>query len=114
MSNSRYSRAALLASTTLSLALISAAVSAQEATQSAEIESPATMLDEIIVSAGKEKVAIDTPQAVSSVSQEQIEASQSNTLGEILNTVPGVTTINADNALGPVFEHSWYRWCIRL
>ncbi|MES0869797.1 TonB-dependent receptor domain-containing protein [Pseudovibrio sp. SCP19] len=100
MSNSRYSRAALLASTTLSLVLISAAVSAQEATQPAEVESPATMLDEIIVSAGKEKVAIDTPQAVSSVSQEQIEASQSNTLGEILNTVPGVTTINADNALG--------------
>ncbi|KZL03356.1 MULTISPECIES: TonB-dependent receptor [unclassified Pseudovibrio] len=100
MSNSRYSRAALLASTTLSLALISAAVSAQEATQPVAADSPATMLDEIIVSAGKEKVAIDTPQAVTSVSQEQIEAAQASTLGEILDAVPGITTINADNALG--------------
>ncbi|KZK95355.1 TonB-dependent heme receptor A precursor [Pseudovibrio sp. Ad46] len=100
MSISRYSRAALLASTTLSLALISAAVSAQEAKQPVAADSLATMLDEIIVSAGKEKVAIDTPQAVTSVSREQIEAAQASTLGEILDAVPGITTINADNALG--------------
>ncbi len=101
MSKSRLSRAALLASTTLSLALISVAASAQEAKQPEEtIFQGATMLDAIIVSAGKDKVAIDTPQAVSSVSQEEIEATQSSTLGEVLNTVPGVTTINADNALG--------------
>ncbi|GHB26779.1 TonB-dependent receptor [Pseudovibrio japonicus] len=100
MSYSRYSRAALYASTALSLALMSAAVSAQEASLPVEIGSPTTLLDEIIVSAGKDKVAIETPQAVTAVSQEQIEASQTSTLGEILNTVPGVTTINADNALG--------------
>ncbi len=100
MSISRYSRAALLASTTLSFVLISVAASAQEATQPLAANSPATMLDEIIVSAGKEKVAIDTPQAVTSISQEQIEATQANTLGEILDAVPGISIINSDNALG--------------
>lgn len=92
------SRAALRASTTLSLTLLSSAALAQNASN-AESKS-STQLDEIVVSAGIDKVAIDTPQAVTSVSQEQIEATQANTLGEILDTIPGVTTINADNALG--------------
>ncbi|MDD7909566.1 TonB-dependent receptor [Pseudovibrio exalbescens] len=91
MFNGTVSRAALLAGTTLSLALPLAGAQAQEAT---------TVLDEIVVSAGEEKIAIDTPQAVTVVTQEQIEASQAATLGEILDAIPGVTTINADNPLG--------------
>ncbi|SDR26026.1 TonB-dependent receptor [Pseudovibrio sp. Tun.PSC04-5.I4] len=58
------------------------------------------MLDEIIVTAGKEKVAIDTPQAVTSVGQEEIEQKQASTIGEILDDIPGISVINADSILG--------------
>ncbi|WP_109316447.1 TonB-dependent receptor domain-containing protein [Pseudovibrio ascidiaceicola] len=104
MSISRYSRAALRASTTLSLALISASVSAQEAAQQQTNENPTTMLDEIIVNAGKEKVAIDTPQSVSAVGQEEIDAAQASTLGEIIDALPGVSVTNPDATFGQGFN----------
>lgn len=104
----RISRAALLASTTLSFALISVGASAQDATK----EAPATMLDEIIVTAGKEKVAIDTPQAVTSVGQDEIEQKQAATIGEILDDIPGLSVINPDSIFGAVNQHSrhWRRF----
>ncbi|OKL44560.1 TonB-dependent receptor domain-containing protein [Pseudovibrio exalbescens] len=91
MFNGTVSRAALLAGTTLSLALSAGQSHSQEAI---------TVLDEIVVTAGEEKVAIDTPQAVTVVGQEEIDRRQATTLGEILNDIPGVSVINADNPLG--------------
>ncbi|EEA93846.1 TonB-dependent receptor domain-containing protein [Pseudovibrio sp. JE062] len=102
MSNSRYSRAALLASTTLSLALISAAVSAQEA---ADPESDtSTLLDEIVVSAGTDKVAIDTPQAVTVVTQDAIDEGVVGTASELFGKVPGVNAAGGDSIFGQNFN----------
>ncbi|MEM9047185.1 MAG: TonB-dependent receptor [Pseudomonadota bacterium] len=60
----------------------------------------ATRLDRIVVSAGEEKVAIETPQAVTVIEREDIEILQPDTIGDAIETAPGVTTVGADRVLG--------------
>lgn len=60
----------------------------------------ATQLDRIVVSAGQEKVAIETPQAVTVIEREEFEVLQPDTVGEILETAPGVTRVGSDRVLG--------------
>lgn len=63
-----------------------------------------TLLERIIVGAGKAKVAIDTPQAVTALDQQDIDDKQAETIGDILDDVPGVTTIGSDRVLGESFN----------
>ncbi|UUX49014.1 TonB-dependent receptor [Nisaea acidiphila] len=64
----------------------------------------ATQLDRIVISAGKEKVAIETPQSVSVVDQEDLEAAQPTTIGDVLTDLPGVKAIGSERILGESFN----------
>ncbi|MEO0914320.1 MAG: Plug domain-containing protein, partial [Pseudomonadota bacterium] len=62
------------------------------------------MLDPVVVSAGQEKVASDTPQAVSVVNQEDLEREQPTTVGDALTDLPGIKAIGSDRVLGEGFN----------
>lgn len=59
-----------------------------------------SLLQQIVVSAGVPKVAIDTPQAVTVLGQDAIDAQQPRTIGDIFSEVPGVTPIGSNSVLG--------------
>lgn len=61
-------------------------------------------LGRIVVSAGAEKVAIDTPQAVTALNQEDIDDAQANTMGDLLEAIPGVSVVGGVSALGQGFN----------
>lgn len=63
-----------------------------------------TVLQRIVVGAGQDKVAIDTPQAVTVVEQEDIDRQQANTVGETLREVPGVQVLGSDRVFGEAFN----------
>ena len=61
-------------------------------------------LERLVISAGQEKIAIDTPQSVSVVNQADLDAEQALTLGDALTDLPGVKTTGAERALGESFN----------
>ncbi|MDP3854099.1 TonB-dependent receptor domain-containing protein [Phenylobacterium sp.] len=98
-------RAALLAGT--SCLLVAGAADAQTAhpKPAAKSEAAAQLsLGRIVVSAGAEKVAIDTPQAVTALDQEDIDQTQATTVGDLLEAMPGVSAVGGVSALGQGFN----------
>ncbi len=81
------------------LALTSVAV-AQDATS----DNIVTRLQRIVIGTGVDNVAIDTPQAVTVISQDDIDNAQPMTIGEIFREVPGVTVIGSPRAAGQSFN----------
>ncbi len=73
-------------------------------TNEAERQGRVTLLQRLVVGAGTEKVAIDTPQSVSVVEQEDIDVMQATNVGEILRNIPGVNTAGSDRTLGQGFN----------
>lgn len=63
-----------------------------------------TLLERLVIGAGAEKVAINTPQAVTVVSQDDIDKAQAGTTGDIFDSVPGVTIVGSERALGEAFN----------
>lgn len=63
-----------------------------------------TVLDRIVIGAGAEKVAIDTPQAVTVLDQADIDATQAATVGDFFRQVPGVSVSGSERALGETFN----------
>lgn len=63
-----------------------------------------TLLERLVIGAGADKVAIDTPQAVTVVTQEDIDAKQASTIGDILKETPGVAITGSQRALGEGFN----------
>lgn len=61
-------------------------------------------LGKVVVSAGQEKVAIDTPQAVTTLDQDDIDNAQASTIGDLLTAIPGVSTMGGVGALGQGFN----------
>jgi len=61
-------------------------------------------LDRLVISAGTEKVAIDTPQAVSVLDQDDIDKAQASTMGDLLEGMPGVNVQGGVSALGQGFN----------
>jgi hemoglobin/transferrin/lactoferrin receptor protein len=61
-------------------------------------------LGKVVVSAGQEKVAIDTPQAVTTLDQDDIDNAQASTIGDLLTGIPGVSTMGGVGALGQGFN----------
>lgn len=61
-------------------------------------------LDRMVISAGTEKVAIDTPQAVSTLDQEDIDQVQATTIGDLLEGMPGVNVQGGVGQLGQGFN----------
>lgn len=98
-----WSRAALLAGS--SCLLMAGTAQAQEA-QAKRPDSAAAQLSlgRIVVSAGAEKVAIDTPQAVTALDQEDIDQAQATTMGDLLEAIPGVSVVGGVSALGQGFN----------
>lgn len=64
----------------------------------------ATPLQRIVLGSGVEKVAIDTPQAVTVLDQEAIDNEQAQTIGELFRDIPGVTVTGSDRAIGQSFN----------
>jgi hemoglobin/transferrin/lactoferrin receptor protein len=63
-----------------------------------------TLLQRLVIGAGEDKVAIDTPQSVTVVNQEDIDSDQPQTAGEMLRDIPGVNTSGADRVFGQTFN----------
>ncbi len=61
-------------------------------------------LDRLVVSAGTEKVALDTPQAVTAMDQEDIDQTQATTIGDLLEGMPGVNVQGGVGQLGQGFN----------
>ncbi|MGK2909957.1 MAG: TonB-dependent receptor domain-containing protein [Sphingobium sp.] len=61
-------------------------------------------LDRLVISAGKEKIAIDTPQAVTAMDQEDIDQVQATTIGDLLEGLPGVNVQGGVGQLGQGFN----------
>lgn len=100
-----WSRTALLAGA--SGLLMAGAAQAQGAhPPKAADEAVATQLSlgKIVVSAGAEKVAIDTPQAVTALDQEDIDQTQATTMGDLLESIPGVSAVGGVSPLGQGFN----------
>lgn len=92
-------RAALLAGASLLATAGAAAAQGVDQAQAAQLS-----LDRIVVSAGAEKVAADTPQAVTVLDQEDIDQTQASTMSEIIEGVPGVSAMGGVSALGQGFN----------
>lgn len=63
-----------------------------------------TLLQRLVVGAGADKIAIDTPQSVTVVQQEDIDREQAVTIGEVLRRMPGVNTSGSDRVFGQTFN----------
>ena len=63
-----------------------------------------TLLQRLVVGAGAEKVAIDTPQSVTVIEQEDIDAIQPSTVGDVIREIPGVNVTGSDRLLGQSFN----------
>lgn len=63
-----------------------------------------TTLDRVVVTAGEEKIAIETPQSVTIINQEDLESEQPTTIGDVLTDIPGVKAIGSDRVLGESFN----------
>lgn len=63
-----------------------------------------TLLQRLVVGAGEEKIAIDTPQAVTVVDQDDIDNDQPTTIGDTLRDVPGTSTVGSDRIFGEAFN----------
>lgn len=92
-------RACLLSTVTV-LALCAAPAVAQETG-----ETVFQMLGRIIFGTGTAKVAIDTPQAVTALEQEELDRKQAGSIGEMLKGVPGVQAAGASaRPMGQAFN----------
>lgn len=94
--------AVLMGSASLMVAM--AGMAAAQDTNVAERQDRVTLLQRLVVGAGVEKVAIDTPQAVTVVEQEDIDREQASTIGELLTSIPGVNFSGSDRQLGQSFN----------
>lgn len=93
----------------LRLALLGSAVFALSTTASLaqstkQNDNIFTVLQRLVVGAGSEKIAIDTPQAVTVVDQEDLDRTQAASLGDAIGDIPGVSTVGSDRVFGESFN----------
>jgi hemoglobin/transferrin/lactoferrin receptor protein len=91
--------AALLGSVAMT-AMLTAAAQAQT-TQNTQY---VTLLERLVIGAGTPRIAINTPQAVTVVNEEDLEQLQPLTTGDMIAGVPGVTALGSDRVLGQAFN----------
>jgi hemoglobin/transferrin/lactoferrin receptor protein len=95
----RSARRGLVLTTAIALVL-----AAPAAAQEAE-EGVFQMLGRIIFGTGTEKVAIDTPQAVTALEQDDLDRKQADNIGDVLKGVPGVQAAGASTRpMGQAFN----------
>lgn len=94
-------RAALLGATILTSTMTLGAGPAQ----AQEFDLADTFLGRIVLGAGaREGVAIDTPQAVTVVNEDEIDRAQATTVGELFDFVPGLQAIGGGRVGGESFN----------
>lgn len=59
-----------------------------------------TPLGRIVLSAGAEKVAIDAPQSISVIAEDDIANVQPGTIGDVLERSPGIATVGSESRFG--------------
>ena len=94
----------LLVATAISVAVImpSAAVAQGESdtASDAEVSDDGEFLGELTLGQSKREVQTGTATPITSIKQEEIDDRQANTIGELIDTVPGVNLINGTTPLG--------------
>ncbi|MGD9913648.1 MAG: TonB-dependent receptor [Rhizobiaceae bacterium] len=92
----------LLSGTALSVFLGTASAWAQDdqATNEVEKKGRVTLLQRLVIGAGVDKVAINTPSSVSVLEQADIDEKQPSTISEIFKDVPGVNATGSERVLG--------------
>ncbi|HEY4200690.1 MAG TPA: TonB-dependent receptor [Devosiaceae bacterium] len=63
-----------------------------------------TLLERLVIGAGEPKIAIDTPQAVTVLDQEDIDGKQPTTIRDALEGIPSTTVIGSDRVFGEAFN----------
>lgn len=63
-----------------------------------------TLLQRLVIGTGLDKVAIDTPQSVTVIDQEDIDRRQPETIGEIFRDTPGINITGSERLLGQSFN----------
>lgn len=97
----RRCKCALLSATILTSATLIAAMPAI----AQDVSGTGTPLGRIILGVGGgREVAIDTPQAVTVINEEEIERAQATTVGELFDIVPGVQAIGSGRVAGESFN----------
>lgn len=97
-------KAALKSATILTSTLLLTSGSALAQTAE-DPTNPITLLGRIVFgTGGSESVAIDTPQAVTVLNQEDIDRAQATTVGELFETVPGIQSIGSGRVAGEFFN----------
>lgn len=86
------------------LALVGSQLAAAQETNEADKQGRVTLLQRLVVGAGADKVAIETPQAVSVVDQAALDAEQPETVGDAIDALPGVKAIGSQRVLGESFN----------
>jgi hemoglobin/transferrin/lactoferrin receptor protein len=87
------------------LSVTLAALAAQPAAAQHAATGGFTPLGRMVLGAGPEKVAIDTPQAVTTIPQDELERDQPATIGSLLKAVPGAQGAGASaRPLGQAFN----------
>lgn len=96
----------LLGSAAIVAVATASATHAQDGAQTnvADKQGRVTLLQRLVLGAGVEKIAIDTPQSVSVVEQEDIDQEQATTVGDVLKRIPGVNTSGSDRVFGQTFN----------
>ncbi len=61
-------------------------------------------LSKLVATAGEEKLAIDTPQSVTTLDQEDLDEKQASTMADLLEDIPGVSMTGGASALGQSFN----------
>ncbi|WP_378950513.1 TonB-dependent receptor domain-containing protein [Mesorhizobium sp. ANAO-SY3R2] len=81
------------------------AANAQEAqTNEQDKNGRVTLLQRLVIGTGLDKVAIDTPQSVTVIDQEDIDRRQPETIGEIFRDIPGINITGSERLLGQSFN----------
>lgn len=94
-------RARLLATISVTALLLAPVPVLAQQTESVQATS---FLGRIVLGFGRARVAIDTPQAVSTLEQEDIDREQASKPGDLLRTIPGATAFGGDRMTGQSFN----------
>ena len=76
----------------------------EQASAEGEKKGRVTPLQRLVIGAGQEKVAIDTPQAVTVIEQEDIDSAQPGSIADVMRKIPGVNATGSDRVLGQSFN----------
>jgi hemoglobin/transferrin/lactoferrin receptor protein len=90
----------LLGGTALMVLTGAAFAQDEAATNEAEKKGRVTLLQRLVIGAGVDKIAIDTPSSVTVIEQQDIDEKQPATINEIFKDVPGINATGSDRVLG--------------